>query len=324
MGEMSATTEQPIRGTTREAALRAAAGGFLRRATALAAVCLTVGTLGACGSSETPATTIKIGTTDDKGEGWKAFAQEAKSHGIDLEVVSSWDYIGPNDELASKQIDVNLAQHLRSLARYNVAHNTQLVPVASTYIVPLGLYSKQHKTLAEIPQGGKVAIPDYPPDTARALLVLRDAGLVVLKGDPTSPTKDDVDPSSKVVVEAIKSDFLVRGYDEDDAAVINNTWLPSAGVDPSAALAKDDPSALGDPDPQKRARMEQYINVIVVRPEDKDNPLYQRLADIYHSKPVQEAFARQSKGSQIDVKKTPAELQGVLAALENQIRADQK
>ncbi|WP_245535327.1 MetQ/NlpA family ABC transporter substrate-binding protein [Segniliparus rotundus] len=288
-----------------------------------AALALLAGALGACGSPE-PTATVKIGTTDDKGEGWKAFVQEAKRQGINLETTPSWDYLGPNDELENKQVDVNLAQHLRSLARYNVEHGTQLAPIASTYIVPLGLYSKKHRTLAEIPQGAKIAIPDYPPDTARALFVLRSAGLVVLKGDPWSPTKDDVDPSSKVAVETIKADFLVRGYTEDDGAVVNNTWLASAGIDPSAALAKDDPSAINSPDPQERARMEQYINVIVARSEDKNNPLYKRLGDIYHAKPVQDTYARQSKGSQIDVKKTPEELQSALVALESRIRADRK
>jgi D-methionine transport system substrate-binding protein len=287
------------------------------------ALALIAGALGACGSQE-PTATVKIGTTDDKGEGWKAFVQEAKRQGINLETTPSWDYLGPNAELENKQVDVNLAQHLRSLAGYNVEHGTQLVPIASTYIVPLGLYSKRHRNLAEMPQGAKIAIPDYPPDTARALFVLQSAGLVVLKGDPWSPTKDDVDPSSKAVVETIQADFLVRGYAEDDGAVVNNTWLASAGIDPSAALAKDDPRDIDSPDPRKRARMEQYVNVIVTRHEDKDNPLYKRLGDAYHAKPVVDAYAKQSKGSQIDVKKTPEELQSVLVALENSVRAEHK
>jgi D-methionine transport system substrate-binding protein len=45
----------------------------------------------------------------------------------------------------------------------------------------MGVYSKKHKSLADIKSGAKVALPNDPSNLARALLVLQQAGLVKVK-----------------------------------------------------------------------------------------------------------------------------------------------
>ncbi|WP_341871971.1 MetQ/NlpA family ABC transporter substrate-binding protein [Segniliparus rugosus] len=261
------------------------------------------------------ANTVLLGTTDAGKDSWNTFVAEAKRQGITIDTVNFTNYQQPNDALAQGQLGANLFQHLRFLAEYNVAHNTHLTPVAATFIVPLGLYSHKHKTLAEIPRGGQIAVPNDPSNQGRALFVLRAAGLIRLVGNRLSPTANDVDKAaSKVSLVLVDPAQTARSLDSVDGAVVNNNYLSDSGIDPRTALAKDDPN-----DPNSA----QYINVIVVRPEDKDNPLYPKLADIYHSKPVNDAYNTESKGTQVAVTRPAAELQAILADVEAKIRAGQ-
>ncbi|MGL6235896.1 MAG: MetQ/NlpA family ABC transporter substrate-binding protein [Segniliparus sp.] len=261
------------------------------------------------------ANVVLLGTTDAGKDSWNTFVAEAKKQGLDITTVNFTNYQQPNDALAQGQINANLFQHLRFLAEYNVAHNAHLTPAAATFIVPLGLYSHKHKTLAEIPRGGQIAVPNDPSNQGRALFVLRAAGLVKLVGDHLTPTANDVDKAaSKVGVVPVDPAQTARSLDSVDGAVVNNNYLSDSGIDPTTALAKDDPN-----DPNSA----QYINVIVARPEDKDNPIYQKLADIYHSKPVNDAYNTESKGTQVAVTKPAAELQAILAQIEAKVRAGQ-
>jgi D-methionine transport system substrate-binding protein len=300
--------------------LRPLAQGLVLLGTAAASIVVVLAALVAllnfsAKTATSGANVVVLGTTDAGKESWAAFVAEAKQHGVEIATVNFSNYQQPNDALAQGQVGANLFQHLRFLAEYNVAHNTDLTPVAATFIVPLGLYSHKHKTLAEIPQGGQIAIPNDPSNQGRALFVLRAAGLIKLVGDRLSPTTNDVDTAaSKVVLVPVDPAQTARSLDSADGAVINNNYLSDAGVDPVTALAKDDPS---------NPSSAQYINVIVVRPEDKNNPLYSKLADIYHSQPVVDAYNTESKGTQVPVQKSGPELQAILADIEAKIRAGQ-
>ena len=46
----------------------------------------------------------------------------------------------------------------------------------------MGVYSKKIKSLSQLPQGGKIAIPNDPSNGGRALLLLQGQG--ILKLDP--------------------------------------------------------------------------------------------------------------------------------------------
>ncbi|MFD1047400.1 MetQ/NlpA family ABC transporter substrate-binding protein, partial [Kibdelosporangium lantanae] len=120
-------------------------------------------------------TTVRIGTTEAGATYWTTFKDLAAQQNIDLQVVSFSDYTQANPALSQGRIDLNLFQHLLFLANYNVANNDTLTPVASTYVVPLSLYSRKHTAVADIPAGGTVAIPNDPTNQARALLVLQKA-----------------------------------------------------------------------------------------------------------------------------------------------------
>ena len=60
--------------------------------------------------------------------------------------------------MSDGSLDSNQFQHILYLARYNKDQNADLVPIASTAIYPLALYSKKHTSLDQIPQGGQIAV----------------------------------------------------------------------------------------------------------------------------------------------------------------------
>ncbi|MDO5374435.1 MAG: MetQ/NlpA family ABC transporter substrate-binding protein, partial [Corynebacterium glutamicum] len=114
----------------------------LRRITTTAIAGLFAATaLVACGSDSdgssttvaegTEGVTIRIGTTDAAKEAWTVFEDKAAEEGITLDIVPFSDYSTPNEALAQDQLDVNLFQHLKFLAEYNVGSGADLTPVGS-------------------------------------------------------------------------------------------------------------------------------------------------------------------------------------------------
>ncbi|MFE7800840.1 MetQ/NlpA family ABC transporter substrate-binding protein [Nocardia sp. NPDC057440] len=270
-------------------------------------------TLTACGSDDKASsdTVVRIGTTD-KDKAWDVFEQKAKEQGITLKITNFSDYKQPNLALSQQQIDVNLFQHLQFLGAYNVANNADLTPIGSTYIVPLGLYSKKHKTLADLPQGAEIAIPNDPTNQARALFVLQAAGLLKLSSDTKAPSPADIDKgASKVKVTPVDAAQTALSLASVDGSIINNTFLDRSGIDPNSALYKDDP---------KNPSAEPYINALVTRAEDKNNPRYQKLVELWHSPEVQQAHAEVTKGTAVEVRRNGPELEQILQRVQQTIR----
>ena len=267
-------------------------------------------TLSACGGSNED--TIKIGTTDADKTAWHTFEEEAKNAGIKLDVVNFSDYNTPNRALSEGQIDINLFQHIKFLADYNVGSNANLVPVGSTEIVPLALYYKDHSSLDDIKQGDEVAIPNDVTNQGRAINLLKESGLVKLKDNaPSSPAPVDVDEAaSKVKVVAVDAAQTATVWGDGKPAVVNNTYLDRANIDPATAVAKDDPNS-------KSA--EPFINVFATTEEKKDTPDFTKLIEIWHSKPVQEAVQKDSGGTSIPVNRPANELQEILKREEKEL-----
>ncbi|GAB4587583.1 MetQ/NlpA family ABC transporter substrate-binding protein [Nocardia sp. IFM 10818] len=269
-------------------------------------------TLTACGSSDdSSGTVVRIGTTETDRQ-WDVFEEKAKEHGITLQITHYSDYSQPNTALSQKQVDVNLFQHLQFLGQYNVANNDTLTPIGATQVVPLGLYSQKHKSVADIPAGGEIAIPNDPTNQARALFVLQSAGLLKLSGDVRQPTPADVDKAaSKVKVTPVDATQTALSLASVDGSIVNNTFLEKSGIDPKSALFKDDPKSPG---------AEPYINAFVTRAEDKNNPTYLKLVEIWHGAEVQQAVQETSKGTAVEVKRDGPDLEQVLARVQQTIR----
>lgn len=258
-------------------------------------------------------TIVSIGTTEAGAEYWPPLQKLAAAQGIDIKLVNFGDYTQANPALAQKQTDLNLFQHIQFLADYNVNAKQDLTPIGSTVVVPLGFYSKKHTALSQIPQGGKIAIPNDATNQARALLVLQQAGLIKLKGGGnTLSTPADIDAgASKVTVAPVDAAQTVSSLPSVDGSIINNNFALDAKLDPSKALFNDDPA---------KPEAEPYLNAFVARKADQNNPTFLKIAKLYHDATVKDAVKKQSKGTAVIVDRKPADLQKLLAKLESDVR----
>ncbi|VFT13333.1 methionine ABC transporter substrate-binding protein [Pseudomonas aeruginosa] len=105
--------------------------------------------------------------------------------GVDLQIKVFTDYVQPNVQVAEKRLDANYFQTLPYLENFNKGKGTNLVTVVGVHVEPFGGYSRKYKSLAELPDGATVAIPNEGSNSGRALLLLQKAGLLKLK-DPNN------------------------------------------------------------------------------------------------------------------------------------------
>ena len=282
--------------------------------TAVAALTL-AGLLGACSSDSGSDEPIRIGVVGAADEQWKIFEQKAEAAGFDVEIVDFQDYAQPNPALTQGELDLNQFQHLKYLSEYNVSAGEDLVPIAATAVYPLGLYSKQYSSVEEIPEGAEIAIPNDPSNLARGLLVLQDAGLVVLRdGGSAYSTEADVLPESKVKVTPVDAAQTAIALNSVAASIINNDFVADAGLNPADAIFQDDAAS-------EAARP--YINVWAVRAEDKDNEEFFTLIEIWKDQEVQDALLEQSGGTAVLANQSAEELQGYLEKIQADTAAAQ-
>ncbi|MBD5786100.1 methionine ABC transporter substrate-binding protein [Cellulosimicrobium terreum] len=277
-------------------------------------------TLTACGGGDDAGTSsgeggdpVRIGVVGAADDKWTVFSDLAEDAGIEIELVDLQDYTQANPSLSQGELDLNQFQHLQFLAGYNVDADDDLQPIGATAVYPLGLYSTKHASLEEIPDGGQVAVPNDPTNLARALLVLQEAGLIELKdGGNALSTEADVLPSSKVTVTPVAAEQTPIQLQSVDASIINNDYLQDAGLSADDVLFQD------DPDSDAAAP---YINVWVARAEDKDDETLLELAALSQSPEMIDAEAASSDGTAVTKDNSAAELQEILAGLEDDIRA---
>src|SRR5699024_755410 len=260
----------------------------------------------ACGNDETAAPlaagdTIRIGTTDREKEAWSVFDKTAADARNDLDVVEFSEYPPVNTALSEGQLDVNPLQHLKSLAQYDLDAHQHLTPIGATEIVPLALFWTGGDKVEDIEDGTEVVIPDDSTNQGRALSVLEKAGLIALKGDSANPSPLDIDTEkSRVSVTPIDAAQTTAAYGEGTPAVINNSFLERAGIDPNTAIFQDDPAD---------AAAEPYINVFITTQENKDNGDLRRLTELWHEQEVLDAVDRDSRGTSVPVNRPADELE---------------
>ncbi|SEB36046.1 D-methionine transport system substrate-binding protein [Paramicrobacterium humi] len=264
------------------------------------------------GSADNP---VKIGVIGASDPEWDIYKKAAADEGISVDIIDFSDYAQPNPALSEGDIDINQFQHIIYLAQYNEASNDDLTPIGATAIYPLGLYSTKYDSVADIPKGSEVAVPNDESNQARGLLVLQSAGLITLKdGGSVFSTVSDVDEAkSKVKVTALEASLTPTSLPDLAAAIINNDFIEDAGLKASDALAQDDPN---DPNAVP------YINIFVTRAADKDNEVYNKLVDIYQSnQDVLDAVQEKSGGTAVFVKTPAADLQSSLDDVVADIKA---
>ena len=278
----------------------------MKKFVAALAVVPLVFSLAACGSSSNgngDSKKITIGVVGNETAN-QVLKDEAAKQGITIEYSEFTDYAQPNPAVDAGDNNMNRFQHIAYLANYNVSSGKDLQIVGSTNIYPMAIFSKKHKKVDEIPQGGTIAIPNDSVNEARALLLLKAQNLVTFKSEVHTPTHNDIDTGkSKVKVTPVDATQTVIAMESVDASVINNTFLADAGLSPSDALAQDDPN---NPDARR------YVNLFVAQKDKVNDETYKKVVEIFHSKAVQDAVKEDSKNTAVEVNLSQDELKKAL------------
>ncbi len=258
--------------------------------------------------------TVKIGTVGASEPYWEEYTKAAKAAGIDVEIVDFSDYNQPNPALSAGEIDLNQFQHVIYLAQYNQASGDTLVPIGSTAIYPLALFSEKHKQVSDIPKGATIAIPNDESNRARALLVLQQAGLLKLQngGNIFSKPADILPEESRVKVTEVDASFTVSSLKDVDGAVVNNDFVTKAGLKFDDALFSDDPND---------SKALPYVNIFAAKAADATNPTYLKLVDIYQdTQAVQDGVQKAAGGSAVLLKTSAADLLASLHQVQQDIK----
>jgi D-methionine transport system substrate-binding protein len=207
--------------------------------------------------------------------------------GVELNIKVFTDYVQPNVQVAEKRLDANFFQHQPYLDEFNKSRGTELVSVAGVHVEPFGAYSSQHKTLADLPQGANVVIPNDATNGGRALLLLQKAGVITLKPEAgiLATPKDIIENPKAIKVRELEAATLPRVLTQVDLALINTNYALEAKLNPT----KDALAIEGSDSP--------YVNILVARADNKDNAALQKLAKALNSAEVKAFIAEKYQGA---------------------------
>ena len=190
--------------------------------------------------------------------------------GYTLEIVEYTDYIVPNEAVESGENDANYFQHITYMDNFNAEHGTHLVSVGAIHYEPFGIYAGRVSSLADLPDGAQIGIPNDPTNGGRALLLLQEQGLITLPEDAgLEPTKLDIveNPHNYEIVE-LEAAQLPRSLDSLDVAVINGNYAIDAGLNIADALAIES---------SEGTAATAYANVLTVKEGNEENEGIQAL-----------------------------------------------
>lgn len=189
-------------------------------------------------------------------------------NGVDFFDLQTAD-IGLNDG----DVDVNVEQHIAYMENFNANYNADLVALSPIPTVPAGVYSAKYKSVYEIPDGAKVAVPNDASNTARCYLMLQKIGWIKLADDvdPSAVTQDDiVENPHNIEFTEMKSLTIPAAIQDFDYVAITGSVVYNAGIDPSTALATED-------------IQDHLVLQVVVKEENRDAEWAKAIVDAYHS-----------------------------------------
>ena len=256
---------------------------------AILALCLCL-SLAACGPKNEDKT-IKVGATPaPHAEILEVIKEALAAEGWTLEIVEFNDYVQPNQALEDGELDANYFQHVLYLNQFNDEYGTHLVNAGGIHYEPFGIYAGKTASLEALADGAKIGVPNDATNEARALLLLEQEGLIVLKeGVGLNATKADIieNPHNYEIVE-INAELLPASLPDLDIAVINGNYAIDAGLKVSEALAIE--AADG-------AATEYYQNVIAVKEGNENAEKIQALLKALKSDAVKEYIQKTYNGA---------------------------
>lgn len=218
-----------------------------------------------CGGKDGDDKTIKVGASPaPHAEILKEVESELEKDGYKLEVVEFQDYVQPNKALDAGDIDANYFQHKPYMDEFNAKQETELVSIGAIHYEPLGLYQGEKKSIDELAEGDKIAVPNDTTNEARALLLLESEGLIKLKKDAglTATKQDVVENPKKLEIVELEAAIIPRSMSSVAMGVINGNYALSARIKEDTAITFESSDS---------AAAKTYANIIAVKKGNEDS-----------------------------------------------------
>lgn len=208
-----------------------------------------------------------------------------KEDGWELETTYVTDIVQPNQVVSEGEYDANYFQHLAYLRQFNDDNGTEVEPAFSTYYQPSGLFSLQHDSFEDLPDGAEISLAVDTANNGRGIKLLADHGLLEI--DETIPVTelsqaDIIDNPRNFQFIEIDQQSSAHTLADVDAGFAFARLVAEAGHDVhEVALALEEDDEVRRP----------YTNIIAVQPGEQDTAKTKALQEAYQSPEVQDWFA---------------------------------
>lgn len=201
-------------------------------------------------------------------------APRLKERGIELDVIEYTDYLKPNEDAISGELDANYFQHINYLNNYNEENGSDLVNVGAIHYEPFGIFPGRSSDLDDIAEGATISVPNDPTNEGRALLLLQDLGLITIDeaAGVTATANDITDNPHGIEIVEQEAAVLPSTLADVDFAIINGNYAIDAGLSLADAVATENADST--------AVREQYVNIIATRPELEDDECVAALVEV--------------------------------------------
>ena len=234
-------------------------------------------------------TTVRVGIIGGEDEDvWKVVAAQAAKQGLTIKTVVFNDYTQPNEALERGDVDANAFQHKPYLDNQIKSRGYHITPVGFTAVWPIGLYSRKVTSVANLPKGAVIGLPNDPSNEGRALLLLQDQGLIKLRdGSGILATVADIVANPKdIKIKELDAGIVGRSIDDLTAAVVNTDWALKAGL-------KADKERIA----QEKIANNPYNNFIAVKTDKQNAPWVKTLVASFQNEAVKDALTKVYKGT---------------------------
>ncbi|WP_119006037.1 MetQ/NlpA family lipoprotein [Vibrio halioticoli] len=244
--------------------------------------------LAGCGDKEQDSNKIKLGVmAGAEAQVAEIAAKVAKEkYDLDVELVTFTDYVTPNAALDDGSVDINAFQHKPYLDQQIADRGYKLAIAGTTFVYPIAGYSKKIKSIDELKEGDRIAVPNDPTNLGRSLLLLQQQGIIELReGAGLLATVRDITANpKKIEIVELEAAQLTRSLDDMTLAIINNTFASSIDLTPQRdgifVESKESP----------------YVNLIVAREENVNSENVKNFVKAYQTDEVYKAADEIFKG----------------------------
>ncbi|SCH52868.1 Methionine-binding lipoprotein metQ precursor [uncultured Clostridium sp.] len=208
---------------------------------------------------------------------------EEKGYKLDVKIFD--DYVLPNTALSEGALDANYFQHIPYLEETVSQKGYDLTYSVKVHLEPMGVYSNKLKSLGELKDNSKIAIPNDPTNGSRAIQLLADNGLIKVDNKELLTVKDISENNKNIEFIEVEAAQIPSVLQDVDAAVINTNYALSANLNPT-----EDAIAIESSDSP-------YSNVLACREDNKESEKIKVLSDALTSDKAKNFIEEKYEGS---------------------------